>query len=134
MKAKQTDRETKFTSSHRRDTGFTDEYVVVVTRMGEGISFPVKLSLYQPGSTNVYACLWTRGEKYASGSGVAGGYGYYKPLAAAAAAAAIRNAGFDLDEDIAGCGDAAIEEALKAVAVAVIGQGFTEMVVHHANS
>ena len=132
MKAKQTDRTPKFTGSHRRDKGFTDEYVVVATRMGEGVSFPVTLRLYQPRRSNVYACLWTTGEKYASGSGVASGGGYHK--GSAAAAEAIRNAGFDLDEDIAGRGDAAIREALKAVAVAVIGQGFTEMVVYNVHS
>lgn len=54
---------------------------------------------------------------HTSGSGKAGGYGYDKP--SAAAAEAIRTAGFDLSEDIAGVGETAIREAMKALAAAV---------------
>ena len=64
------------------------------------------------------AALWvndyTNSEINTSGTGSAGGYGYHRP--SAAASEAIRNAGIELDQNISGRGDSAIEDAVKAIA------------------
>lgn len=79
------------------------------------------LRIYMGRSRNasrVYASLWVHGKGvHCAGSGWAGGYGYHKPSAAAAAAFA--DAGICLDEGIAGRGDSAITSALHAVGIAL---------------
>ena len=68
-----------------------------------------------PSASTVYASIWIYDEKHhTSGTGKAGGYGYHK--ASAAISEAIRSAEIDLDEDISGRGDSAIEESLEAIA------------------
>ena len=69
-------------------------------------------------ASTIYANLWVRdAEHRTSGAGKAGGYGYHKQ--SAAIAEAIRSAGIELDKDIAGVGDSAIEEALEAIALSL---------------
>ena len=71
-----------------------------------------------PSASTVYASIWIYDEKHhTSGTGKAGGYGYHK--ASAAIADAIESAGIELDEDISGSGDNAIEQALEAIALAL---------------
>ena len=89
----------------------------------------VSLRLYWPGQSTCYAAIWTQcGEHHSSGTGKAGGGGYDKK--SAAAAEAIRNAGWELSEDIDGRGQSAIREAVKAMAVAA---GFPDALYHTAN-
>ena len=73
----------------------------------------------------VYTSLWiTTPDYHGSGTGKAGGYGYHK--ASAAISEAIRSAGIELDEDISGVGDRAIEDALEAIAQAL---GFDDCLI-----
>lgn len=62
-----------------------------------------------------YASIWInlKGGYRTSGTGKAGGYGYCKR--SAAVDEAIASAGVKLSQSIAGVGDMAIEEALKAI-------------------
>lgn len=74
----------------------------------------IRLYNSSTGARN-YACLWIIAPGfYASGSGMAGGYGYHRP--SAAAQEAFTRAGVQLAEPIDGRGDSAIEDALKALA------------------
>ena len=66
------------------------------------------------GSNRVTCILWTDGSHNANASGWASGYGYHK--GSAALADAISNAGIKISEDIAGCGERAMREALLAIA------------------
>lgn len=69
-------------------------------------------------ASTVYASIWVHSDNYhTSGTGKAGGYGYHKQ--SAAIAEAIRSAGIELDKDIAGAGESAIDDALKAIAAAL---------------
>ena len=69
-------------------------------------------------ASTVYASIWINSPGYhSSGKGKASGYGYHKE--SAAIGAAIESAGITLDQSIDGVGDAAIEEALKAIAQAL---------------
>lgn len=62
----------------------------------------------------VYCSIWVDGPNAEwSGYGTAGGYGYHK--ASAALSAALRSAGWQLDEDIDGRGDSAMRDALLAI-------------------
>lgn len=77
------------------------------------------------GSRPVYCSLWVSGPNcYVSGYGVAKGYGYHKQ--SAALDDAIGSAGIKLSERIDGCGTAASEEALIAIAAAL---GYPDAVV-----
>lgn len=65
-------------------------------------------------ASKVYCCLWVKGEDlYTSGSGTAAGYGYHKP--SAAFGNAVRSAGIELDTDVDGRGDSAVDEAILAI-------------------
>ena len=69
-------------------------------------------------ASTVYASIWVNApDIHTSGKGKASGYGYHKE--SAAIGAAIESAGITLDQSIDGVGDAAIEEALKAIAQAL---------------
>lgn len=75
---------------------------------------------YYPAST-AYCCMWVHGpDTHRNGAGKAGGYGYHKE--SAAFADAVRDAGIDLDESIAGRGERAMEDAAIAIAQAVTGK------------
>ena len=66
------------------------------------------------GANRVTCILWTNGGHNANASGWASGYGYHK--GSAALADAISNAGIKLTENISGCGERAMHEALLAIA------------------
>lgn len=92
-------------------------YDVIVNNNGR-LANIITARCYMGRSANastVYASIWVNiTDHQTSGTGKAGGYGYHKP--SAAIADAIRYAGFELDEDISGRGDSAIEESLAAIA------------------
>lgn len=62
------------------------------------------------------------------GGGRAGGGGYHKP--SAALCAALSDAGVNLDENISGAGDGAMEAAIEAIAKAV---GVKKPIIHVAH-
>lgn len=90
----------------------------VIVNSDDGLKNIITVRCYMGRSTNastMYASIWIYDEKHhTSGTGKAGGYGYHK--ASAAIADAIESAGIELDEDISGRGDSAIEESLEAIA------------------
>ena len=95
-------------------------YDVVVNDNGR-LANIITVRCYMGRSANastMYASIWIYDEKHhTSGTGKAGGYGYHK--ASAAIADAIESAGVTLNENIAGAGDSAIEQALEAIALAL---------------
>ena len=126
---------TKFTTFHRKENKcYFDSYSAIVIRPDfdgkPSVFTPVELRLYGTGNTNS-AAIWindTASGIHTSGTGQAGGYGYHRP--SAAAAEAIRNAGIDLDTNISGVGDSAIERAVKAIAEML---GYNDCPVFHAH-
>ena len=124
---------TKFTNFHRKENKcyFNSYTALAACTNYEGkpdLKPVVEIRLYGTGNSNT-AAIWVHAEPiHTSGTGSAGGYGYHRP--SAAAAEAIRNAGIELDGDISGRGDSAIEEAVKAIAEAV---GYPNCPVFHAH-
>ena len=89
----------------------------VIAETENGIRELVIARLYaslRRGANRVTCILWTDGRHNANASGWASGYGYHK--GSAALADAISNAGIKLSENIAGCGERAMCEALLAIA------------------
>ena len=89
----------------------------VIAETENGIRELVIARLYaslRRGSNRVTCILWTHGGHHANASGYNGTYGLHR--GSAALADAIRNAGIELSEDIAGCGERAMREALLAIA------------------
>jgi len=126
------DAKTKFTRFHRKETKcFFDSYTAIVTDTGgETIKTPVELRLYGTGRTNT-AAIWVNDHNnniHTSGTGRAGGYGYHRP--SAAAAEAIKNAGFELDKDINGVGNGAIRMAVQSIAEAL---GYKNVFILHSH-
>lgn len=118
----------KFKISDRKERHFNTQYTAVCFN-GKSMYDAVTLRIYSTDS-RCYCCLWVHGNcswdgcdggYWRSGSGNVGGYGYHR--ASAAAQEAIYNAGIELDEDINGRGDAAIEKAVYAIAKAMWGDG-----------
>lgn len=61
------------------------------------------------------ASVWiTSGERYGAGHGKAGGYGYHRR--SQAIENALRSAGVTFAQPFGGCGDSAVEDALRALA------------------
>jgi hypothetical protein len=134
---------TKFTTFHRKENKcYFDSYTALAACTNyEGkpdLKPVVELRLYGTGNSNT-AAIWVHESRFmpgdgtiielhTSGTGAAGGYGYHRP--SAAAAEAIRNAGFELSEDISGRGDSSIELAVKAIAEAL---GYPNCPVFHAH-
>ena len=103
-------------ANHRKEKGFIGSIHGIAVVDGKATS-ACELRLYAT-SSRVYACFWVHaGDVFGNGSGFAGGYGYCKK--SAAAAAAIRAAGIELSEDISGRGMAVAKEAVKAITAAV---------------
>lgn len=114
----------------RKSGSLNREIVVLDPATGRAI---VTARIYWPGQT-AYCALWISHEqRYGSGQGKAGGYGYHKP--SAALAQAISDAGVTLTGDvygrnkrsnapasISGVGDSAMTEACEAIARAVTGK------------
>lgn len=126
---------TKFTSFHRKENKcYFDSYTALIPcKNWEGkndLKPVVEIRLYGTGNTNT-AAIWVNDLAngiHTSGTGQAGGYGYHRP--SAAAAEAIRNAGFELSEAIDGRGGDAIERAVKAIAAVL---GYEDAAVFHAH-
>lgn len=117
----------KFTASHRKEGRVKFEQYTVISGI-EDANTQITARIYWPG-TRVYACIWIHSpEIYAQGSGWAGGGGYCK--ASASLAEAIENAGFTLSENISGVGEAAMREALLAIADC-IGMLFPRIIRAH---
>lgn len=117
--------------AHRKENYFIEEFSAIV-HDGKEFKTPVTLRTYGKkfGAAN-YACLWVNGKNVnCSGSGKAGGYGYHRT--SAATQEAIEKAGIELSEPIDGRGDRAMEDAVRAIAVAL---GFKEkqIYIHKAN-
>ena len=109
---------------HRKENNFYEEYTAVCFHNGRAYD-AVTLRIYRTDGRH-YACVWMHGNAawdgfdgymWRSGSAYAGGYGYHR--SSAAAAWAIKAAGVDLSEDIAGRGDQAIAAAVEAIARAI---------------
>jgi hypothetical protein len=126
---------TKFTTFHRKENKcYFDSYSAIVIRPDydgkPSVFTPVELRLYGTGNSNS-AAIWINDNNsgiHTSGTGSAGGYGYHR--ASAAAAEAIKNAGIDLDTNISGVGESAIERAVKAIAEML---GYNDCPVFHAH-
>jgi hypothetical protein len=90
----------------------------VIVNSNDGLKNIITARCYMGRSASastVHASIWVHSTDHqTSGTGKAGGYGYHK--ASAAIAEAIKSAGIELDEDISGRGDSAIEESLEAIA------------------
>lgn len=100
----------------------------VIVNTDDGLKNIITVRCYMGRSASssvVYASVWVHScGYYTSGTGRAGGGGYHK--ASAAIAEAIQSAGIELDEDFAGRGDSATEQALKAIAQAL---GFDDCLI-----
>ena len=90
----------------------------VIVNSDDGLKNIITARCYMgrsPSASTVYASIWVRSTDHeTSGTGKASGYGYHKQ--SAAIDEAIRSAEIELDEDISGRGDSAIEESLEAIA------------------
>ncbi len=108
--------------------GDKKELIKVYNVITDGLANIIIARCYMGRSANastVYASIWINAPGYhSSGKGKANGYGYHKE--SAAIGAAIESAGITLDQSIDGVGDAAIEEALKAIASAL---GFSHVLI-----
>lgn len=103
-------------ANHRKEKGFIGSVHGIAVVDGKATS-ACELRLYAT-SSRMYACFWVHGKNvFGNGSGFAGGYGYCKK--SASAAAAIKAAGIELSEDISGRGMAVVKEAVKAITAAV---------------
>ena len=107
--------------SHKKESGFYKETAILDPRDGSAI---VTARWYWPGrdgASTCYCCVWIHGDgAHGNGSGKAGGYGYHKE--SAALLSALNAACAYVDQDIGGRGDAAMRDALIAVARAVTGR------------
>ena len=119
-------------AQNRKENHFAKEVAILDKKTGRAI---VTARIYHTNAM-AYACLWTHSEPknklatYCNGGGKAAGYGYHK--ASAALGDAINNAGFKLSERIDGCGDAAMESALVAIAKLISGK--RSFFIHQANA
>lgn len=116
-----------FRSYCRKENKPHEELAVIATVNGK-YETPVMLRCYFT-DTRVYSVLWIRSnERYATGTGWAGGYGYHK--ASAAAQEAIERAGFKMERRIDGVGDEAIRGAVDAIARHL---GYDNFTIHKSN-
>jgi len=114
---------------HRKADHFLEQYTGLVIGKGQ-VKEVVDLRIYHTNTT-AYACLWVNAHPlYVSGSGKAGGYGYCKK--SAAAGMAIHSAGFTLSQNINGCGEEAIREAVTAITELVANGKPVHVVRAHA--
>ena len=99
--------------NHRKENRYTGGYIAIAIVGGKAKEV-VDLRTYSTDST-AYVCIWTSlSNTNYHGSGKASGYGYHR--GSSAAAEAIRNAGWKLDEDIDGRGESAMREAVESIA------------------
>lgn len=103
-------------ANHRKEKGFIGSIHGIAVVDGKAID-TCELRLYTT-SSRIYSCFWVyAGNIFGNGSGYAGGYGYCKR--SAAAAAAIKSAGIELSENISGHGMATVRDAVKGIAAAI---------------
>lgn len=98
------------TYSYRREKHFDSQLSIVDLDEGREIAC---VRFYRPNET-VYCVVWIFSDKPARGYGKAGGGGYHKQ--SAAMGEALARAGVTLSKPIDGCGDAAMSDALLALA------------------
>ena len=114
-------------SQNRKEDSFYKQLTVITRNMSQ----PIVARFYSTG-TRIYACVWI-GDRASgtrtSGGGFAGGGGYHKP--SAALDNALLDAGIELSENIAGVGDAAMSDALTAIASAL---GYRNILIHEAHA
>lgn len=118
---------------HRKENNFREEYAALYIDENGEMHTLVTLRIYSTERRS-YACCWIScgfTQVWTRGSGYAGGYGYHR--ASAAADNALCAAGVSLSEDIAGRGDFAIREAVKAVGECLVIDHFP-VYVHHAHA
>lgn len=96
--------------SYRRENHFDSPISLIDLDDGREIACA---RFYQPNET-VYCVVWIFSDKPARGCGKASGGGYHKK--SAALGEALSRAGITLSEPIDGCGDAAMDDALLALA------------------
>lgn len=97
-------------NSYRREKHFDSQLSLIDLDEGREIAC---VRFYWPNET-VYCVVWIFSDKPARGCGKAGGGGYHKR--SAAMGEALTRAGVTLSEPIDGCGDAAMDAALEALA------------------
>lgn len=116
-----------FNRNHRKENHFQQQYTGLVL-VGNELLEAVTLRIYGTRAVN-YAALWYNNqEKWASGTGKAGGYGYHRP--SAAAAEAFEAAGVEL-ADISGRGSQAIEDAVKSLLCELYPEHLTFVTIAH---
>lgn len=114
--------------AHRKENNFQAEYLGIAVVDG-AIKVAVNLRIYGTQAKN-YCCLWyNNGDKWGSGSGSAGGYGYHRP--SSAADSALLSAGVVLDESIDSRGDTAMREAVKLLVEQLYPNTLTEVLHSH---
>ncbi len=102
--------------THRRESSFRHSLILVDC---DNCRTAIDVRFYGNGSRH-YCCIWidsrygNGNSNDASGSDFAGGGGYHRD--SAAMAGALEAAGVTLADDIAGCGDGAMREAIEALA------------------
>lgn len=107
---------------YRKESGFLGAYILLVPADEDSPFEPIaknaaEIRIYGTQARN-YAAAWIHAKGvYACGGGMAGGYGYHRP--SAAAANALKDAGVELENPISGVGESAIEGALYAIGVAL---------------
>lgn len=149
MRAKFTENKKRKGAAWYQGKATIDTRTVAAIKDGK-IHRPVQAEWYMGRSSSasvVYCNVWVNDERFpVSGTGVAGGYGYHK--VSAAFAKALTDAGVELygspygaadsetEEDqlhtrrahIAGCGDTAVNEALKSIARTLGYEGELEVI------
>lgn len=130
----------KFNPNHRKDNHFANEYAAIAIHPDGRAYDAVILRTYLTDS-RAYACVWVHGNcawreyslsEWRAATGIAGGYGYHRE--SAAAEEAIIAAGITLDEHIGGRGTHAIQEAVFAIARALIPHEEVNIYIHHAHA
>lgn len=114
--------------AHRKGNNFQEEYIGVAVVEGK-IKIAVNVRLYGTQAKN-YCCLWyNNNNKYGSGSGSAGGYGYHRP--SAAMDEALSKAGIELDSSINSRGDEAMKEVVLLLTKYLYPDSITEVIHAH---
>jgi hypothetical protein len=100
--------------SYRKENHFYGEYQVMALNDDGTICRKISCRLYSTQAMN-YCCVWiSKAGETISGSGSAGGYGYNRM--SAAVSEALKQCGYTFDKEIAGVGESAVVDALKAIA------------------
>ncbi len=117
-------------ASNRKENNFTNQKTLFAIEKGE-LRELVMARFYVTQGRH-YCCVWVHSAKanvWISGGAFAGGYGYHR--GSQALESALDDAGVKLSEAIGGRGDTAIDDALKAVGVAL---GYKKAFIHSAHA